>query len=56
MSEFTKLINGFVDLPCTHNERLLFDAVCALITIVERQKQEIKRLDSEKEDRESFHG
>ena len=47
MNEFTKLINGFTDVPCTKNEKLLFNAVCALITIAERQQEEIVTLKKE---------
>lgn len=44
MNEFDKLFRRFSDVPCTNNERLLFNAVCALVTIAERQQNEIDEL------------
>jgi len=57
MNEFQALITFFDhSVSATQNEKMLFGAVCSLVTIVERQQKEIERLDLEKQDHEQFYG
>lgn len=44
MNTFVELINHFNKATASHNEILLYEAVCALVTIVERQGADLKRL------------
>jgi hypothetical protein len=47
VNEFGKLFRYFSDASCSNNDRLLFNAVSALITIAERQQEEIEALKKE---------
>ena len=52
MDCFKELIGKFDLSKANENEKLMYYAICALITIVERQQREI----DEKEDKEPFYG
>ncbi len=56
MNEFTELIKHFNLAKASNNEKLLLNAVTALVTITERQAKEIRDLEHGKEDREPFYG
>ena len=57
MTSLKNLLENFNIKQATVNENFLFEAVAALITIVERQEQQIEDLQENKANKEvSFYG